>query len=44
MNYFVDRKGVKIARGKLHVTSAALLPLRKLLLLGTEDGLIRVIS
>eukprot|EP01035_Chromulina_nebulosa_P022217 gene22217-28768_t len=36
-NYFLDRKG-------LQVTSAVLLPLRKLLLLGTDDGLVRVIS
>lgn len=41
-SYFVDRNGVKISRQKLSVQSLVLLPLRKLMLLGTEDGLIRV--
>ncbi len=43
-SYFSDRKGAKLTRSKLQVTSAVLLPLRRLLLLGTEDGLVRVIS
>jgi hypothetical protein len=43
-SYFLDRKGVKIPRSKLNVTSAVLLPLRKLLLVGTDDGLVRIVS
>lgn len=42
--YFADRKGNKLSRSKLTVTSAALLPLRRLLLIGTEDGLVRIVS
>jgi len=43
-SYFLDRKGTKIPKSKLNVTSAVLLPLRKLLLVGTEDGLVRIVS
>jgi len=43
-SYFVDRKGTKIPRNKLNVTSSVLLPLRRLLLVGTDDGLIRIVS
>ena len=43
-SYFVDRKGVKIPKNKLQVTSSVLLPLRRLLLVGTEDGLVRIVS
>lgn len=42
--YFMDRNKSKLSRNKLQVTSAVLLQLRRLLLLGTEDGLIRVVS
>jgi hypothetical protein len=35
---------VRIPRSKLNVTSAVLLPLRKLLLVGTDDGLVRIVS
>jgi hypothetical protein len=43
-SYFVDRKGVKLPKNKLQVTSALLLPLRRLLLVGTDDGLVRIVS
>lgn len=43
-SYFVDRKGVKLPKNKLQVTSAVLLPLRRLLLVGTDDGLVRIVS
>jgi len=43
-HYFFDRKGSKLARGKMQITSAALLPLRRLLLLGTDEGLVRIVS
>lgn len=43
-HYFSDRKGAKLTRSKMQITSAVLLPLRRLLLLGTEEGLVRVIS
>ncbi len=43
-NYFSDRKGAKLTKSKLQVTSALMLPLRRLLLIGTEDGLVRVVS
>ena len=43
-SYFVDRKGVKIPKNKLQVTSSVLLPLRRLLLVGTDDGLVRIVS
>lgn len=42
--YFSDRYRSKIIRQRLQVVSAALLPLRRLLLLGTDDGHIRVVS
>jgi hypothetical protein len=41
---FLDKAGASIPRQKLQITSAALLPLRQLLLVGSEDGLIRVVS
>jgi hypothetical protein len=43
-SYFCDRNQSKLTRQKLQIKSATLLPLRRLLLLGTEDGLIRVVS
>lgn len=43
-SYFTDRKGSKLTKGKLQVSSSVLLPLRRLLLLGTEDGLVRIVS
>jgi hypothetical protein len=42
--YLQDRRGIKFSRQKLQVTAACLLPLRKLLVVGTEDGLVRVVS
>eukprot|EP01035_Chromulina_nebulosa_P018034 gene18034-23676_t len=42
--YFNDRNKQKIPKGKLNVTSAVFLPLRRLLLLGTDDGYIKVVS
>jgi hypothetical protein len=42
--YFADRKGTKLTKNKLSVTSSVLLPLRRLLLIGTEDGLVRIVS
>mmetsp|Transcript_21852 Transcript_21852/g.36906 ORF Transcript_21852/g.36906 Transcript_21852/m.36906 type:complete len:262 (+) Transcript_21852:3-788(+) len=43
-SYFSDRKGVKIPKNKMQVTSSVLLPLRRLLLVGTDDGVIRIVS
>ena len=43
-SYFLDRKGAKIPKNKLQITSAVLLPLRRLLLVGTDDGLVRIVS
>jgi hypothetical protein len=40
----VDRHGQKLGKGKMHIVSAALLPMRRLLLLGGLDGTIKVIS
>lgn len=42
--YFVDRTGAKLRRSNLSANSVALLPLRKLMLVGSEDGLIRVLT
>jgi hypothetical protein len=42
-SYFYDRFGVKIHKKDLHITSALLLPLRRIILLGTEDGSVRTI-
>lgn len=42
-SYITDRMHNKVSKTKLHTTSMALLPLRKLLLLGTTDGSIRVV-
>lgn len=35
---------MKITKSKLNVTSSVLLPLRRLLLVGTDDGLVRIVS
>jgi hypothetical protein len=43
-HYFHDREGAKLSRSKIQITSAVLLPLRRLLLLGTDEGLVRVVS
>lgn len=43
-NYFLDRKGNKLTRSKIQITSSVLLPLRRLLLVASEDGFVRVIS
>lgn len=40
-HYVFDEANNKIKQPKMIISSAVLLPLRKLLLLGTEDGLIR---
>jgi hypothetical protein len=42
--YFTDKHKSKLTRFHLQVSSVAMLPMRRLLLLGTEDGLVRVIS
>lgn len=42
--YFADRKNNKLTKQKLQVSSATLLPLRRLLLVGTEDGQVRVVT
>jgi len=42
-HYVLDESGSKVKQPKMIVSSAVLLPLRKLLLLGTEDGLIRTV-
>ena len=42
--YFCDRNKGKLPKQKLQVTASVMLPLRRLLLLGCEDGLVRVIS
>lgn len=42
--YFTDRYGNKITKQRLHVTSSVMLPLRRLLLVGTDDGTIKVVS
>jgi hypothetical protein len=43
-SYFSDRRGVKLPKNKLQVTCSVLLPLRRLMLVGTEDGLVRIVS
>lgn len=40
----MDRKGSKLTKSKLQITSSVLLPLRRLLLIASEDGFVRVIS
>jgi len=42
--YFSDRYNNKITKQRLHVASAVVLPLRRLLLVGTDDGTIKIIS
>ena len=42
-NYIYDSSNNKLRNPKLQATSATLLPLRKLILIGTEDGLIRTV-
>ena len=41
--YLTDRSGLKISKNRLHVASAALLPLRRLLMLGADDGTVKVV-
>ena len=41
--YIFDDKGNKLSKSKLSITSGVMLPLRRLLLIGTEDGLIRAV-
>jgi hypothetical protein len=43
-SYFTDRKGAKLTKSKLQITSTVLLPLRRLLLIGTDDGCVRVVA
>ena len=43
-SYFTEKSGAVIPKQKLQIHSAVLLPLRQLMLLGAEDGLIRVIA
>lgn len=42
-NYFIDRTNTKINKNKLHIASATLLPLRRIMLLGADDGTVKVI-
>lgn len=42
--YLYDRNRVKITKHKLNITSAVLLPLRRLMLIGTDDGYIKVVT
>ena len=42
--YFADRHNSKITKSRLHISSAAMLPLRRLLLVGADDGTVKVIS
>jgi hypothetical protein len=41
---FTDINNVKIPKNKLTATSMAIMPMRRLLVLGTEDGSVRVIN
>ncbi len=41
--YFSDRHGSKITKQRLQISSGALLPLRRLLLLGSSDGTVKVV-
>ena len=43
-NNFTDINNVKIPKNKLTATSMAIMPMRRLLVLGTEDGSVRVIN
>lgn len=42
-SYFNDRNNLKLTKNKLQIISATLLPLRRIMLLGTADGLVRVV-
>lgn len=42
--YFSDRNGHKMRRNNMAAVSIALLPLRKLMLIGCDDGLVRVVT
>ena len=42
-SFFNDYNGVKLTKPRLQISSACLLPLRKMMLLGSSDGLIRAI-
>ncbi len=42
-SYFNDRTENKFTKNRLQITSACLLPMRRLMILGTQDGVIRVI-
>ena len=42
-SYFNDRNNNKMTKQKLQIVSAALLPMRRIMLLGTADGLVRVV-
>ena len=43
-NNFTDINNVKISKSKLIASSMAVMPMRRLLVIGTEDGSVRVIS
>ena len=42
-SFFNDRTNEKLTKQRILISSATLLPLRRIMLLGTSDGLIRVI-
>lgn len=41
-SYFTDRTQTKIGKNRLQIASAVLLPLRRILLVGAQDGSIHV--
>ena len=41
--YFTDRQGVKLGKKDLQITAGLILPLRRILLLGTDDGSVRTV-
>ncbi len=43
-SYIFEGTGAKLSKQKLQINSAVLLPLRRLMLLGTEDGFIRAVA
>ena len=41
--YLFDERNNKLSKSKLNITSAAMLPLRRMLIVGTEEGIIRTV-
>ena len=41
--YLFDEKDNKLSKSKLNITSATMLPMRRMLLVGTEEGIIRTV-